>query len=137
VFETVYTDQAPKPVGQCSQATASGGLVFVAMQLPLDPASGKIISGDIALRTHQAMSNVYAVLQASGSRLQDIVRLTTYVTDLQGIEDIRAVFRGYFSQNLPAMTLIQVAALPLGAEVAIEAIAVQPGGERDNTRESI
>jgi 2-iminobutanoate/2-iminopropanoate deaminase len=117
--------------------TSAVRLVFVALQTPVDPVSGKIISGDLALRTHQALANLLSVLQASGCRLQNVARLTAYVTDLRGIEDVYAVLRGYFRHQVPAMILVQVVALPQGAEVAFEAVASRRVSENGAAREVI
>ena len=118
------TDRAPEPEDPCAQAVEAGRLVFTAMQLPLDPDSGKVISGDVALRAHQALSNVQSVLEAAGCRLRDVVKVTVYVSDWQGMDAINAVCDGYFPRNPPAQSVAQVAALPQGAEVGISAIAV-------------
>ena len=123
----IQTDRAPEPVGPHAQAVEARGLVFTAMQLPLDPASGKVISGDAALWAHQALSNVQAVLKAAGCRLGDVVQVTVYVTDLQEMDDITAVYDTYFQLKPPARSVVQMAALPQGAKVAVSAVALAPG----------
>jgi 2-iminobutanoate/2-iminopropanoate deaminase len=96
------------------------------MQLPLDPASGKVISGDAALRAHQALSNVQVVLEAAGCRLADVVQVTVYMTDLQEMDEVNAVYETYFGRKPPARSVVQVAALPQGAGVAVAAVAPAP-----------
>lgn len=123
---TIQTDRAPEPAGPYAQAVAAGGLVFTAMQLPLDPASGKVISGDAALRVHQALANVQAVLEAAGCRLRDVVQVSVYVTDLEEMDDVNAVYGSYFRDQLPARSVVQMAALPRDAQVAISAVALVP-----------
>jgi 2-iminobutanoate/2-iminopropanoate deaminase len=122
----IQTDRAPEPVGRYAQAVDAGELVFTAMQLPLDPASGRVISGDAALRAHQTLSNLQAVLEAAGCRLRDVVQVTLYVTDLQEMVPIDAVYDTYFRRNPPARSVVQVVALPQGAGVAVAAIALAP-----------
>jgi 2-iminobutanoate/2-iminopropanoate deaminase len=97
------------------------------MQLPLDPASGQVISGDAALRAHQALSNVHAILEAAGCRLADVVQVTVYVTNLQEMDQINVVYETYFRRNPPARSVVQVPALPQGAQVAIAAVARTTG----------
>jgi 2-iminobutanoate/2-iminopropanoate deaminase len=96
------------------------------MQLPLDPASGQVISGDAALRAHQALSNVQAVLETAGCRLADVIQVTVYLTDLQEVDEVDAVYGTYFRRNPPARQVVQVAALPQGAGVAVAAVAQAP-----------
>jgi 2-iminobutanoate/2-iminopropanoate deaminase len=103
-----------------------GSLIYTDLQLPADPATGKIISGDMALHVHQAMANVQAALRDEGCKLRDILQIRIYVTDMSPIEDIRSVLRGYLAPEPPAMSLIQVPALPQGATVAVEAVALRP-----------
>jgi 2-iminobutanoate/2-iminopropanoate deaminase len=126
--QEIRTDRAPEPPGPYAQGSRAGGLVFSSMQLPLDPVTGKVISGDAALRAHQALSNAQGVLEAAGCRLRDVVQVTLYVTDLDKMGDINAVCGRYFYGGLPAQTVLEVAALPGEAEVAVSAIALAPPG---------
>jgi 2-iminobutanoate/2-iminopropanoate deaminase len=120
----IWTDRALELEGRHAQAVDAGGLVFTAMQLPLDPASGKIISGDTALWAHQALSNAQAVLEAAGCRLADVVQVTVYVTDLQEMDDVNAVYGRYFRTNPPTRSVVEAVALPRGAQVAVSAVAL-------------
>ena len=122
----IQTSRAPEPVGRYAQAVDAGGLVFTAMQLPLDPATGRMISGDAALRAHQALSNVQAVLETAGCRLADVVQVTVFLTNLQKMDEVDAVYGTYFRRNPPARLVVQVAALPQGAGMAVAAIAQSP-----------
>jgi 2-iminobutanoate/2-iminopropanoate deaminase len=103
----------------------AGDLVLTSGQIPLDPSSGKLIDGDIAAQTQQVMANLSAVLRAAGSSLERVVRSTIYVTDLGDFQTINAVYGSYFVGFRPARSTVQVAALPLGARVEIDMIAMR------------
>jgi reactive intermediate/imine deaminase len=124
---TISTPNAPAAVGPYSQAVVQGGLVFLSGQIPLDPASGTLVQGDISAQTRRVLDNLVAVLQAAGSDLSQVCKVTIFVTDLGDFAAINKVYASYFAADPPARSTVQVAALPLGASVEIEAIASLAG----------
>jgi len=122
--EPVHSENAPAPVGPYSQAIAHAGLVFASGQIPLDPRTGKLVPGEIEAQTEQVIANLAAVLAAAGSSLARVVKTTVYVTDLALFARINAVYGRHFTGRVPpARATVQVAALPLGAAIEIDAIA--------------
>ena len=120
----VFASTAPTPVGPYSQAIVAGGFVFASGQIPLDPASGKLVEGEIEAQTERVLDNLRAVLEAAGSSLDHVVRASVYLVDLSVFPRVNAVYARYFTADpKPARTTVQVAALPLGARVEIDAIA--------------
>jgi 2-iminobutanoate/2-iminopropanoate deaminase len=123
----IRTDDAPAPVGPYSQAIQYNDLVFVSGQIPLDPKTGKIVGGEIEDETRQVLSNLKAVLEASGASLANVVKATVYLTDMSLFPRVNAIYAEYFdSDPAPARATVEVSALPLGAHVEIDAIAVIP-----------
>jgi 2-iminobutanoate/2-iminopropanoate deaminase len=122
--EPVHSENAPAPVGPYSQAVAHAGLVFASGQIPLDPRTGKLVPGEIEAQTERVIANLAAVLEAAGSSLARVVKTTVYVTDLALFARINAVYARHFTGRVPpARATVQVAALPLGAAIEIDAIA--------------
>lgn len=120
----VRTSNAPDPVGPYSQAIAADGLLLLSGQIPLDPATGAIVDGDIEVQTRRVLDNLVAVLEAGGSSLERVLKTTVYLVDLAMFPRVNAVYAEYFSADpAPARATVQVAALPLGAQVEIDAIA--------------
>lgn len=130
-IRVVLTGDAPRPVGPYSQALALDQLVFVAGQLGLNPETGKLVSNDIRAQTHQALQNVGAVLEASGSSLRYVLKTTVFVTDLANFAAVNEVYSEYFSEGRPARSTVGVAQLPAGAGVEIDAIAYVPPQESE------
>ena len=121
----IQTETAPAPVGPYSQAVAHEGLLYASGQIPIDPATGEIVPGEIEDETRQVIANLRAVLEAGGSSLQRVVKATVYVTDLTLFARINAIYAESFDGDpAPARATVQVAALPLGARVEIDAVAV-------------
>jgi 2-iminobutanoate/2-iminopropanoate deaminase len=120
----VRTDAAPAAVGPYSQAVVAGGLVFTAGQLPLDPAGVGLITGDLAAATRRTLENVDAVLRAAGSSLQLAVKLTVFMTDISRFGEMNEVYAEFFGGDPPARSAVEVSALPKGAPLEIEAVAV-------------
>ena len=124
-MRATLTASAPLPVGPYSQAIVHGDLVFASGQIPLDPRSGKLVDGPIEAQAERALENLRAVLEASGSGLGQVLRTTVYVTDLALFARVNAVYARYFAAApQPARATVQVAALPLGALIEIDAIGV-------------
>ena len=120
----VLTPAAPAPVGPYSQAVVAGGFVFASGQIPLDPATGKLVSGEIEAQTERVLDNLRAVLEAAGSSFDRVVRASVYLVDLAVFPRMNAVYARYFhSDPKPARSTVQVAALPLGAQVEIDVVA--------------
>ena len=121
--EVIATDRTPAAVGPYAQAIRVGDLVFTAGQIGLDPATGALVGG-VEEQTRQVMSNLQAVLAAAGSSLQNIIKTTIFLTDLADFQTVNAIYGSYFSQQPPARSTVQVAGLPRGARIEIEAIAL-------------
>jgi len=120
------TSAAPAPVGPYSQAVEHAGFIFLSGQIPLDPATGKLVDGDIEAQARRVLENLRAVLVVAGASLADVVRTTVYLVDLAVFPRVNAVYAEHFgSSPRPARSTVQVAALPLGAQLEIDAIAVR------------
>jgi 2-iminobutanoate/2-iminopropanoate deaminase len=122
----ISTTEAPTAVGPYSQAIAAGPFVFCSGQIPLEPETGKLITGDISNQTKRVLENIAAVLHAGGLGMEHVVKTTVFLTDLANFGEMNEVYAGYFPNDAPARSTIQVAALPKGANVEIEAIALKP-----------
>ncbi|MEA3459179.1 MAG: RidA family protein [Chloroflexota bacterium] len=122
--EIVSTDKAPAAVGPYSQAVRAGEFVFAAGQVAIDPATGKFIGGGIEEQTRQVLKNLTAVLEAAGSSLGQVVKTTVFLRDIADFKAMNAVYAQFFPEQPPARSTIAVNALPLGALVEIEAVAV-------------
>lgn len=120
----IRTDTAPAPVGPYSQAVVHDGLLFASGQIPLDPATGEMVAGDVEAQTERIFANLRAVLEAAGTSLDNVLRATVYLTDLSLFPRVNAVYERHFASDpKPARTTIGAAALPLGAQVEIDVIA--------------
>jgi reactive intermediate/imine deaminase len=122
--QIIATDQAPAAIGPYSQAVRAGDTVYFSGQIPLDPATGNLVEGDIAAQTRRVFDNLVAVAQAAGGSLAQIVRVGIYVTDLANFAAVNAVMAEYFQQPYPARSTIEVSALPKGAQVEVDAVMV-------------
>jgi 2-iminobutanoate/2-iminopropanoate deaminase len=121
--QAVASDDAPKAIGPYSQAVRAGSLLFVSGQIPLDPATGRLVEGDIAAQTHRVFANLRAILEAAGSSLDHVVRATVYLADMDDFTVVNEVYGGYFSSPAPARATVQAARLPRDARVEIDVIA--------------
>ena len=119
----ILSAAAPQPVSAYSQAIQSGSLLFLAGQIPLDPTTGRLVSGTIAEETERVFENLVAVLSAAGATLDNLVKTTVYLTNMADFAAFNQVYARHFSKDPPARTTVAVAALPLGARVEVEAIA--------------
>jgi 2-iminobutanoate/2-iminopropanoate deaminase len=120
----ISTADAPAAVGPYSQAVRVGSTIYCAGQIPLDPKSGQIVSGGIDVQTRRVLDNITAVLKAEGLTFEHIVKTTIFLTDLGDFQTVNEVYGSYFNQAPPARSTVQVSALPKGAHVEIEVIAV-------------
>lgn len=126
-MKAIHTPGAPEPVGPYSQAVLYGGMLFVSGQIPLDPATNALVEGEIEAQTERALANLGAVLKAAGSSFDRVFRTTVYLVDLKLFPRMNSVYARYFCREpQPARSTIQAAALPLGAQVEIDAIAAAP-----------
>jgi len=123
-MKVVATDQAPAAIGPYSQAVQAGGLLFCSGQIPLDPVTGELVSGDIRQETERVMENLRGVLTAAGCGFEQVVRTTIYLVDMADFPVVNEVYGNYFPSMKPARATVAVAALPRGARVEIDAVAV-------------
>lgn len=121
----IATPKAPQAIGPYSQGIIAGGLLFTSGQIALDPATGSLVRGGIQAETRQVLENLQAVLEAGGLSLKDVVKTTVFLSDLSEFVPMNEVYAAYFSAEPPARSTVGVAALPRGAKVEIEAIAVR------------
>ncbi|NLC94877.1 MAG: RidA family protein [Bacilli bacterium] len=119
----IYTDKAPKAIGPYSQAVLMGDLLFVSGQVPLDPETMTIVSDDVKLQTHQVLKNLQAILNEAGMSLENVVKTTVYIKDMNDFAAINEVYAEYFTTNKPARACVEVARLPKDVKVEIELIA--------------
>ena len=120
---TVSTDGAPRAIGPYSQGIAAAGLLFLSGQVPLDPRTGGLVQGTVQEEVTRVLENLKAVLEAAGSGLEHVVRTTVYLTSLKDFEAMNEAYARAFGESRPARSTVQVAALPRGARVEIDAIA--------------
>ena len=120
----IETDKAPLAIGPYSQAIRIGDLLYTSGQIALDPHSGEFLAGEIEQETERTIQNISAILQADGLSLDNVVKTTVYLSDLHHFTRMNQVYEKYFIKNKPARACVQVAALPKGAKVEIDAIAI-------------
>jgi 2-iminobutanoate/2-iminopropanoate deaminase len=126
-MQAIATKTAPAAIGPYSQAVRASGFVFLSGQIPLDPGTGKMIEGGIVEQTERVLDNLSAVLQAGGLTFDHVARTTIYLTDLEDFQKVNEIYGKRFAKSpQPARSTVQVAALPRGAKVEIDAIAVMP-----------
>jgi 2-iminobutanoate/2-iminopropanoate deaminase len=122
--EVIRTDGAPQPIGPYVQAVRVGQFVFTAGQIPLDPASGRMVEGGIEEQTERVLENLKAILEAAGSSLSRVVRTTCFLANLDDFAAFNRIYAKYFGENPPPRTTVQAARLPAGALVEIDCIAI-------------
>ncbi len=120
----IHSDHAPAAIGPYSQATRAGNTVFFSGQIPLDPATGQLVGGDIGVQARRAFDNLKAVCEAAGGTMDDIVRVGLYLTDLSEFAVVNAVMAEYFAAPYPARSTIEVTALPKDAIFEVDAVMV-------------
>jgi 2-iminobutanoate/2-iminopropanoate deaminase len=123
----IGTPHAPAAIGPYSQAVEAGGFVFLSGQIPLDPAGGKLVEGDVVAQTERVLDNLHAVLAAAGLDFADVVKTTIYLTDLSTFPRVNEAYARRFPADPPARATVGVAALPRGALVEIDAVARRDG----------
>jgi 2-iminobutanoate/2-iminopropanoate deaminase len=122
--QAIASSDAPKAIGPYSPAVRAGNMVFLSGQVPMDPATGNLIDGDIAAQTHRVFDNLGALLTAAGLSFANVVRTTVFLADMNDFAAMNAVYATYFAEPFPARSTVQVARLPKDARVEIDLIAV-------------
>jgi 2-iminobutanoate/2-iminopropanoate deaminase len=120
----ISTPEAPAAIGPYSQAVRAGSTIYCAGQIPLDPKSGQLVSQDISEQTRRVLENIGAILRSEGLTFENIVKTTIFLTDLADFQTVNEIYASYFKKEPPARSTVQVPALPKGARVEIEAIAI-------------
>ncbi|HET7109826.1 MAG TPA: RidA family protein [Gemmatimonadales bacterium] len=126
-MDFISTDRAPRAIGPYSQAVVHGGLLYSAGQIALDPGSMELVAGDTAAQTEQVFANLKAVLSAAGANLSSVLKTTVYLADMADFQPMNAVYARHFGEHRPARSTVAAAALPKGARVEIDVIAVVAG----------
>lgn len=122
--KVISTSQAPAAIGPYSQAIKVGNLLFTSGQIPISPATGSIASGDIKEQTRQALNNIKAIFEEAGLTINDVVKTTVFLTNMEDFSDMNSIYAEFFSEPYPARSAVAVKTLPKGALVEIEAIGV-------------
>ncbi|MDX1991697.1 MAG: RidA family protein [bacterium] len=123
--QVIFSENAPAAAGPYSHAIVANGMVYTAGQVGIDPAAGQMIAGGIREQTEQALKNVLAILEAAGTSLENVVKTTVFLQDMNDFAEMNSVYGTFFSENPPARSTVQVARLPLGALVEIEVVALR------------
>jgi 2-iminobutanoate/2-iminopropanoate deaminase len=128
--KVIQTVKAPKAIGPYSQAIQAGNLLFLSGQIPLDPGSGELVKGDIGEQTRRVLENLKGVLESQHLGMEDVVKVTIFLKDMGNFNQVNEVYATYFPSSPPARSTVEVARLPRGAGIEIEAIALTHGGEK-------
>lgn len=123
-IEFIATDKAPAAVGPYSQGIKVGNVIYTSGQLHIDPKTGKLTEGDIQEQTRLCLENIKAVLNEAGASMENVVKVTVFVQDIEKFSLVNEVYAEYFSDHKPARSLVEVSKLPLGGQIEIEAVAV-------------
>jgi len=121
--QVVHTDKAPAPVGPYSQAILAGGWLFISGQIPIDPSTGKMVEGSFEEKVRRVLENIRAIVEAAGGSLNNIVKVTVYLRDINRFAEFNKIYSEYFRENPPARVVVEVSNLPKNADLEIEAIA--------------
>ena len=122
--EIIFTEKAPKAIGPYSQAVKAGGFLFVSGQIPINPETGDLMTSSIEEQANQVILNLKSICEAAGSGLEDIVKLTIYLTDLGNFAKVNEAMLEYFLEPYPARATVEISALPLGVNVEMDAIVI-------------
>ena len=123
--KVISTAEAPQAIGPYSQAIEAGGFVFVSGQIPLIPATGELVEGSVEVQTARVLENLKAILEAAGSSLENVVKTTVYITNMDDFAKVNGIYGQYFQENPPARVCVEVSKLPKGALVEIDVIAAR------------
>lgn len=121
--DVISTEKAPAAIGPYSQAVKAGNFLFISGQIPINPLTGAVVEGDIQAQTRQCMENVKGICEAVGTNLSEVVKTIIFITDMQQFAKVNETYGEYFTQNAPARACVEVAKLPKGVLVEIEAVA--------------
>ncbi len=121
----VTTKEAPEAIGPYSQGVAFWNLIFTSMQLPIDPKTGNIVNGGVVEQTERVIENIKAIVEAGDSSLEEILKMTVYVDDINSFSEVNEAYAKYFSERPPARSFVVVSSLPKGAKVAMDAVSVR------------
>jgi len=124
--QVISTEKAPRAIGPYSAAIRVGTMIFTAGQIPMDPATGEIVAGGIEAEARQALTNLKHVLEASGAGMEDVVKTTVFLANMEDFPKLNAIYAEFFTEKPPARSTVAVKTLPSGVRVEIEAIAVLP-----------
>lgn len=124
--QVISTEKAPGAIGPYSQAIQAGRFLYTSGQIPLDPATGNLVEGDVEVQTKRVMENLQAVLAAAGCTFADVVKTTVFIKSMDNFAKINGIYGEYFSTNPPARSCVEVARLPKDVEVEVEVIALVP-----------
>ena len=122
--EVIQTEKAPKAIGPYSQAIQAGNLLFISGQIPLDPATGELVKGEIGQQTARVLDNIKGILESQGLGTEDVVKVTIFLKDMKNFNQVNEVYAEYFPSFPPARSTVEVARLPRDVEIEIEAIAL-------------
>lgn len=123
--KVISTAEAPKAIGPYSQAIEAGGFVFVSGQIPLIPATGELVEGSVEVQTARVLENLKAILEAAGLSMENVVKTTVYITNMDDFAKVNGIYGQYFQENPPARVCVEVSKLPKGALVEIDVIAAR------------
>lgn len=124
MIEAIHTEKAPKAIGPYSQGIKANGFVYTSAQLPLDPETGKLVEGGIEAQTRRVMDNLKAILEQSGTSLDNAVKVTVYITDMGNFEAVNKIYGEYFKGRCPARCCVEASKLAKNAEIEIEVVAI-------------
>ncbi len=122
--KAIKTDKAPAPIGPYNQAIMAGNTLFVSGQIPLNPANGELVKGDVKEQTRRVMENLKAILKEAGLDFANVVKCSIFISDMKDFPLINEIYGGYFTETPPARETVQVAGLPMGVDVEISCIAI-------------
>lgn len=124
--KVIRTEKAPKAIGPYSQAIQAENLLFLSGQIPIDPATGEVVKGDIRKQTRQVLENIKGLLESQGLGMEDVIKVTVFLKDIENFNQLNEVYATYFRSFPPARSTVEVAKLPKNVDVEIEAIALIP-----------
>jgi len=123
MLETITTEKAPQAIGPYSQAVKANGFVYVSGQIPIDPASGQLLTGSLTEQTRQVMTNIASILETAGASLDSVLKTTIYLKDMNDFDEVNKVYGEFFPNHKPARATVQVARLPKDVSIEVDAIA--------------